>query len=49
MACAEGHRPVRRKMDSLSKELDNNYEAEKGLGQPSAEVFQTKFSNIYRI
>ena len=38
----------RRQMDALRRELDQNYEAENDIRQPSADVRQKKLSSIYR-
>ena len=38
----------RRQINALRRELDQNYESENGLGQPSANMRQMKFSSIYR-
>ena len=38
----------RRQMDTLRRELDQNYESEIGLGQPSTDMRHKKLSSIYR-
>lgn len=38
----------RRQMDALRRELDQNYEAENDIRQPSADMRPKKSSNIYR-
>lgn len=40
-------RADRRRMDALRRELDQNYEAESGLCQPSADMRPNKLSGIY--
>ncbi len=38
----------RRQMDALRRELDQNYEAENDIRQPSADMRPKKLSSIYR-
>ncbi len=38
----------RRQMDTLRRELDQNYEEENDIRKPSADMRQKKLSSIYR-